>query len=225
MKKLKLVSKIIIGLFAITLMACNDSSSDGSRVETLPFYGDASFTPHWIDANSPELQDFHQIPDFNLLNQDGVVTTAATFENKIYVTDFFFTACPGICPKMTKNMGILHDKFLKDDEVMLLSHSVTPDRDSISVLKEYADERAIDSNKWHLVTGDRAEIYTLGRQQYFIEEDMGLESSMDEFLHTENFVLVDQNRHIRGIYNGLNLTSIDQLIADIKTLKKEGEKI
>jgi len=222
MKKFKLVNKIIAGFFAIALMACNEVAQEGSRVKALPFYEDASFTPQWIDTESPVLKDFHRIPDFDLLNQDGLATTAETFKNKIYVTDFFFTACPGICPNMTKNMGILHDEFLKDEEVMLLSHSVTPDRDSVSVLKAYADERAIDSNKWHLVTGDRAEIYTLGRQYYFIEEDMGLESSVDEFLHSENFVLIDQNRHIRGIYNGLNKTAIDQLIEDIRTLIKEG---
>ena len=225
MKKLKLGNRIILGILVAITFACNSKTSNGSRVEMLPFYGDASFTPQWIAADSPDLNDFHQIPDFNLLNQEGSAITASTFENKIYVTDFFFTACPGICPKMTKHMGILHDEFLKDDDVMLLSHSVTPERDSVPVLKEYADERAIDSNKWHLVTGDRAEIYTLGRHHYFVEEDMGLESSVDEFLHTENFILVDQNKHIRGIYNGLNLTSINQLIEDIKTLKKESKNI
>ncbi|MEL6813164.1 MAG: SCO family protein, partial [Bacteroidota bacterium] len=144
-----------------------------------------------------------------------------TFENKIYVTDFFFTLCPGICPKMTANMSILQEEFKNDSHVLLLSHSVTPERDSISVLKEYALEHGVMSHTWHLVTGDRDEIYTLGRSSYFVEEDLGLVRSKDDFLHTENFVLIDKNKHIRGIYNGLNKGSIQQLIADIHTLKAE----
>ena len=144
-----------------------------------------------------------------------------TFENKIYVTDFFFTRCPGICPRMTKNLGILQDKFENDDEVLLLSHSITPTQDSVPILKQYAEDHDVISGKWHLVTGTQQEIYKLGRKDYFVEEDLGLKKEADEFLHTENFVLVDKNRHIRGIYNGLNKASIRQLKLDIETLKKE----
>ena len=156
-----------------------------------------------------------------MINQEGETVTDKTFDNKIYITDFFFTTCPGICPKMTKNMGILQDEFLKDESVLLLSHSVTPTRDSVSVLKNYAQTKGVVSGKWHLVTGTVEEIYKLGRQDYFIEEDMGLEMEEDDFLHTENFVLIDKDKHLRGIYNGLNKASIRQLIADIKTLKSE----
>ena len=115
----------------------------------------------------------------------------------------------------------LQVEFLKNNDILLLSHSVTPERDSVSVLKDYAEERGILSHKWHLVTGSQQEIYKLGRNDYFIEEDLGLEKEIDEFLHTENFVLIDKNKHIRGIYNGLNKTSINHLIADIKILQKE----
>ena len=118
-------------------------------------------------------------------------------------------------------MAVLQDEFLQDDDVLLLSHSVTPERDSVPVLKEYAENKGVISHKWHLVTGTQQEIYRLGRQDYFVEEDLGLNKEENKFLHTENFVLIDKNRHIRGIYNGLNKTSINQLIADIKTLKKE----
>ena len=137
------------------------------------------------------------------------------------MVDFFFTSCPGICPKMTANMNILQEEFLKDDDILLLSHSVTPEKDSVTVLKRYAEAKDVVSNKWHLVTGSQQEIYKLGRKDYFVEEDLGIEKDVDEFLHTENFVLIDKNRHIRGIYNGLNKTAINQLIADIKTLKAE----
>jgi protein SCO1/2 len=202
-------------------VACNDSKPNKSRVETLPFYNEATFTPHWIVPNDKILDTFHRISPFKLTNQDGVVITEKTFEDKIYVVDFFFTICPGICPKMTANMAVLQDEFLQDNDVLLLSHSVTPERDSVPILKEYAINKGVISQKWHLVTGTQQEIYKLGRKDYFVEEDLGLNKEEDEFLHTENFVLVDKNRFIRGIYNGLNKSSINQLIADIKTLKIE----
>lgn len=211
---------LVIGL----LMGCKDSSvkEKSSRVVSLPYYNDASFTPNWLLANSTEIDTFHSIPDFILVNQLGDTITHTSFESKIYVTDFFFTVCPGICPKMTDNMLLLQEAFLKDDEVRFLSHSVTPKRDSVSVLRDYADNKGIIDNKWHLVTGDRTEIYDLGRNHYFVEEDLGKERDDDDFLHTENFLLIDKNKHIRGIYNGLNKVAITQLIADIQTLKKEG---
>ncbi len=118
-------------------------------------------------------------------------------------------------------MGVLQDAFKNDDEVLLLSHSVTPQKDTVVVLKKYAEAHNVQSVKWHLVTGNRNEIYDLGRKSYFVEEDLGLKKNAEEFLHTENFILVDKHKHIRGIYNGLNKTSIQQLIADIKTLKRE----
>ncbi|GAA0721015.1 SCO family protein [Aquimarina litoralis] len=187
----------------------------------LPYYQDASFTPNWLTPNAKELEDFHKIPNFSLVNQLGKKVTDETFKDKIYVTDFFFTSCSGICPKMTTNMLVLQKEFENDEEVLLLSHSVTPERDSINVLKDYADAKGVMNDKWHLVTGKRDDIYNLGRNYYFVEEDLGETKANDDFLHTENFVLVDKNKHIRGIYNGLNKTSIKQLIADIYTLKSE----
>lgn len=214
-------NKIILFLAIISLVACDESQPNKSRVEKLPFYNEATFTPHWISPNDKMLDTFHRISPFSLTNQEGRNVTEETFKNKIYVVDFFFTICPGICPKMTANMMVLQDEFLKDDDVLLMSHSVTPGRDSVPVLKQYAESEGILSHKWHLVTGTQQEIYKLGRKDYFVEEDLGLNKKEDEFLHTENFVLIDKNRHIRGIYNGLNKTSVNQLIADIITLKKE----
>ena len=211
--------KIAIILFV--LISCKHKSDKSSREGVLPYYNDASFTPNWISNNNSELSNFHSIPEFSLLNQDGNIVTDKTFENRIYVTDFFFTSCPGICPKMTSNMALIQDAFKEDPDILLLSHSVTPDIDSITTLKKYAEANGVISNKWHLVTGNRSEIYDLGRNYYFVEEDLGERKSVDDFLHTENFVLVDNNRHIRGIYNGLNKSSINQLIADTKSLKKE----
>ena len=210
-------------LFLVVLL-CNckgKTEVKSSRVNALPYYNDASFTPHWLEGKTTDLESFHKIPEFTLTNQDGQQITQKTFENKIYVTDFFFTSCPGICPKMTENMSVLQDAFKDDDQVLLLSHSVTPVKDSVSILKHYAEGKGVITNKWHLVTGDRKQIYDLGRQAYFVEEDLGNEKTDDDFLHTENFVLIDKNKHIRGIYNGLNKTAVQQLIADIKTLEIE----
>lgn len=215
-------SNIFLFILLIVFVACKSKKEEkDSRVNILPYYSDASFTPHWLELNSKQLQSFHKIPEFSLTNQEGQQVNSKTFENKIYVADFFFTTCPGICPKMTTNMTIIQEQFKDDSDVLLISHSVTPIKDSVSVLKEYATAKGIKSNKWHLVTGDRQQIYNLGRHAYFVEEDLGETKTEDDFLHTENFVLIDKNKHIRGIYNGLNKTAIQQLIADIKTLKKE----
>lgn len=213
--------KILAILLCSVVFSCKKSNEKTSRVATLPFYKEASFTPYWLTPNSKEERTFHKIPSFSMTNQNGENVTEKTFDNKIYVADFFFTTCPGICPKMTTNMAMLQEAFKTDDEVMLLSYSVTPEKDSVPVLKEYATNKGVDSKKWYLLTGNRKEIYDLGRKAYFVEEDLGEIKPEDDFLHTENFVLIDKNKHIRGIYNGLNKTSITQLITDIKTLKKE----
>jgi protein SCO1/2 len=222
-KLYKPIKLCVLVITSLLLFNCkNDTRKQlDSRVATLPFYKEASFTPHWLKSGSEAQKMFHQIPAFNLMNQEGETITEATFTNKIYVTDFFFTTCPGICPKMTANMDILQQEFKTDAEILLLSHSVTPETDSVPVLKAYAENKGIDSKKWHLVTGKRSEIYDLGRNHYFVEEDLGETKTDADFLHTENFVLIDKNRQIRGIYNGLNKTAVQQLIADIKTLQLE----
>ncbi len=204
---------------AFTLFGCSQSQEADHNAPGLPYYSEATFTPHWLSPDSPELKDFHRIPAFSLINQNGDTITEKTMEGKIYVTNFFFTSCPGICPKMTNNMALIQEAFLQDDQVLLLSHSVTPDYDSVAVLKDYATAKNIVSGKWHLLTGDRDEIYSLGRNSYFVEEDLGVEKTNDDFLHTENIILVDQNRHIRGIYNGLNKAAIAQLVEDVKVLE------
>ncbi|MFK8009505.1 MAG: SCO family protein [Saprospiraceae bacterium] len=216
---MKLYNLLVISSFLF--FGCEEKVENNSRVETLPFYNEATFTPNWLNADDPALNDFHKIAPFALTNQEGEMISEKTFEGKIYITDFFFTICPGICPKLTKNMGTLQEAFLEHDDILLLSHSVTPEMDSVSVLKKYADEHGVISQKWHLATGNQKDIYKLGRKDYFVEEDLGMEKEEDEFLHTENFVLIDKNKHIRGIYNGLNTASVNQLINDAKILRME----
>ena len=195
---------------------------ESSRVDYLPYYNEESFTPHWITPNSKEEKQFHKIPDFKLVNQLGETVTQKTFDNKIYITDFFFASCPGICPQMTSSMFKLQEEFINDSDILFLSHSVTPTLDSVPVLKQYAKMNGVIDNKWHLVTGDKNMIYDLGRNQYFVENDLGTPKDINDFLHSENFLLIDKNKHIRGIYNGLKIASMAQLVIDINALKKEG---
>lgn len=227
---LEVNSTKLVFIFLFTVLAsCKQENQqkttkveETSRVEFLPYYNEESFTPNWITPNSAAEKEFHKIPDFKLVNQVGDTVSHKTFEDKFYITDFFFTSCPGICLKMTGNMLKLQEEFKEDNDILLLSHSVTPTIDSIPVLRKYADKNGIIDEKWHLVTGDKTEIYNLGRNQYFVENDLGIPKDINDFLHTENFLLIDKNKHIRGIYNGLNRASIAQLITDVKALKKEG---
>lgn len=218
---MRIKSKIIIVSTFLFIVTCKKNTVENeSRVAALPFFWEPSFTPNWIAPNSKKLKGFHKISDFNLTNQYGEEVTQKTFQDKIYIADFFFTTCPGICPMMTESMLQLQEEFKNDEDVLLLSHSVTPTIDSVEKLKRYAEEKGV-GNKWHLVTGDKKQIYDLGRNFYFIEENLGEPKDIDEFLHTENFVLIDKNRYIRGIYNSLNRSSLAQLIIDIKALKNE----
>ena len=212
---------LVFFMFFMMLYSCKKEThkiETSSRVEYLPYYKDETFTPYWLTPGSYEEQVFHKIPNFKLINQLGDTITQKTFENKIYITDFFFTTCPGICPKMTRNMIKVQEVFKTNDNVLLLSHSVMPTTDSVAALKGYANSYNIINNKWHLVTGNKKEIYDLGRNHYFVENDLGEEKSIDDFLHTENFLLIDKDKHIRGIYNGLNRASIAQLLIDVKAL-------
>lgn len=189
-----------------------------NETRKLPYYDTADFTPKW---DVPASNSFHQIRPFSLVNQQNEPFTEKDMAGKICVVDFFFTTCPGICPKLTHSMADLQTEFLADDDILLLSHSVMPDRDSVPVLQKYARQKGVNPSRWKLLTGNREEIYDLGRNAYFVEEDEGLKRDSDVFLHTENFVLVDKNRHIRGIYNGLDPNSMQSLMADIKVLEKE----
>jgi protein SCO1/2 len=197
-------------LSLLFIVACKE------KQQLLPYYDTPDFTPKWIMANAKPI---HQIRPFKLINQENHSFTEKDIEGKICVADFFFTTCPGICPKMTNSMADIQQAFIDDDEILLLSHSVTPEKDSVPVLKEYAKEKKVQAKRWKLLTGNKNEIYDLGRRYYFVEEDEGIKKSNDVFLHTENFILIDKQRHIRGIYNGLDPNAIKNLIRDIKVLK------
>lgn len=203
-------------IFAILLESCRVRIVPKNE---LPYYNTPDFTPLWLDSKSADT--VHTIPDFNFTDQQGQKVTRASFEGKITVVDFFFTSCPGICKKLADGMEKVQAAYKADDEVRLLSHSVTPDRDNVAVLKRYAEEHNAINGKWSLVTGARNEIYKIARTAYFADEDMGWKQDSTTFLHTENILLIDKQHHIRGIYKGTIPLQITDLIADIKKLEQE----
>lgn len=192
-----------------------------NKETTLPYFNSAEFTPEWIAKGSLEYNDIHTIPDFNLINQEGNVITKQYYKDKIYVADFFFATCPGICPVLEKNMSKIQERYKDDSAVLLLSHTVMPVKDSVSVLKKYAIDNDIDSKKWNLLTGDKKQIYNLARKGYFADEDFKKTQNADAFIHTENFILVDRKGRIRGVYNGTLALETKRLIRHIEILKKE----
>ena len=219
-------TSFIIGLLII-LLSCGEIKKDSSskniasEQESLPFFNQPDWTPVWIRPTDPEYKKIHQIPSFTLVNQEGKTITEKNVEGKIYVANFFFTTCRNICTKMTNNMHLIQDVYGDDDEIYLLSHSVTPESDSVPRLKKYAIENKISSNKWSLLTGDKSSIYRLAKQEYFAGDTIGLYQTGNEFLHTENFILIDKHRRIRGVYNGTLLVEIERIKEDIAILKKE----
>ncbi|WP_298365341.1 SCO family protein [uncultured Lutibacter sp.] len=184
----------------------------------LPVFNPSDVNPKLVDESIVHVRRNHKVADFKLINQNGDTITQADYENKIYVADFFFTRCMTICPVMTNNIGKLQEVFLNDDDVKFLSHSVTPVIDSVSVLKEYAIKKGVVDKKWNITTGPKAHIYELARKSYFAVLDEG-DGGLQDFIHTENFVLVDKKQQIRGFYDGTDNEDIQRLIDDIKILQ------
>ncbi len=184
------------------------------KIAQLPYFNSPDFTPEWN-------KKVHKIPDFSFLNQNGKPVTNTTYTGKIYVADFFFTKCPGICPKLAKSMNILQDAYASDPDILLLSHTVMPGHDSIPVLAEYAKNNKVDSTKWNLVTGNKKAIYDIARAGYFADEDFIKTQDETSFIHTENFVLIGPEGYIRGVYNGTLPVDIQRLQRHISILKKE----
>ncbi|WBU90958.1 SCO family protein [Cellulophaga omnivescoria] len=183
----------------------------------LPIYQPADFNTELVDSTLLHKKKYHTVANFKLTNQNGETITQDNYANKIYVADFFFTTCQTICPTMTKNMAKIQEVIKDDEDVMLLSHSVTPEIDSVAQLKKYAVNKGVIDSKWNLVTGDRKEIYDLARKSYMAAKtDLNNPYSM---VHTENFVLVDKEKRIRGTYDGTNAKEIKELLEDIRILK------
>ena len=188
--------------------------------EKLKIYNPADVNPRLVDFSMKHITKDHTIADFELTNQNVQKITNKNYKDKIYVADFFFTRCQTICINMAYNMGELQNLYKKDTDIMFLSHSVTPVIDSVTVLKEYADRKGVIDGKWNITTGAKTHIYELARKSYFAVLDEGTGDEND-FIHTEQFVLVDKEKRIRGYYDGTEKEDMEKLKKDIVLLKEE----
>jgi protein SCO1/2 len=200
--------KIIVLNFLVALLAFSCSQE-----KKLPFLG-----PKQVNAKGDTV--YHQIPAFRFLNQDSVFVSEKDVEGKVYVADFFFTTCPTICPKMKTQMLRIYERYKDRDEVRIISHSIDPDFDTPNVLKDYAARLQVKAPKWNLLTGDKTAIYQLGQKSYMVsaQEDP---NEAGGFVHSGAFILVDKNRHVRGIYDGTVEAEVNHLLEDMEILLKE----
>ena len=185
----------------------------------LPIFNPIDFNPELVDVPIQGINENHTVSDFELINQNGKVITQSDYNDKIYVTDFFFTRCPSICPIMSTNMEKLQNTFRKENEVMFLSMSVTPEMDSVPILKKYAEKNGVIDAKWNVTTGDKKHIYNLARKSYFAAVDQG-DGGLQDFIHTPNFILIDRKKRIRGVYDGTKEEEVKRITQDIKRLLK-----
>ena len=191
-------------------------------VEILPVYQPSAVSAALVSQEIRHQKKYHTISNFSLTNQNGQTVTHNTYKGKIYVADFFFTTCQTICPIMTSNMVELQDKLANNPDVLFLSHTVMPEIDTVAQLKKYAIQKKVNATQWNLVTGSKQEIYDLARKQYLVakenpDDPLGL-------VHTENFVLIDTQKRIRGFYDGTQTQEIDRILHDIGVLQNQGKK-
>ena len=202
----------VFGVFIVFMTSCSQL-----KKRELPVFNPSDFDPKLVYTDLRKVNQNHRVKDFSLINQNGVSISSKDYIDKIYVVDFFFTRCPSICPIMTDNMLLIQDEFINNNQIMLLSISVTPMIDSVPVLKKYANEKGVEDAKWNLTTGSKKHIYDLARKSYFAAVDQG-DGDLQDFIHTPNFILVDKEKQIRGIYNGTELNEVSRLIQDIHLL-------
>jgi len=214
LQKYKLFLTIVIVLSAIILSLFYSALKPK---KALPIYNPSMVNPELVDSTVQYISKYHAIDDFSFINQNGKIITQKDYEGKIYVADFFFTTCGSICPKMTTNLVEVQKVFINNPKVMLLSHTVFPETDNVAVLKEYAIKNGVIDSKWNLVTGDKKQIYSMARKSYLAVK-LGKPNELYDMVHTENFVLVDSKRRVRGFYDGTKKEDIERLIDDINFL-------
>lgn len=207
--------KIFILLFSIITVSITISFYIALKPKkTLPVIQPNEVAKELVEKKLWNTKKYHIIKDFKLKNQNGQLVTLSSFEGKVLIVNFFFTSCRDICPKMINHISSLQKKFKYNPNVMFLSHTVMPEVDSVSVLKSYAEKNNIESSKWNLLTGSKQELYKLARESYLVSK----KTNSNTLIHTENIVLVDKKRRIRGFYNGTDSDSIEQLSKDVLIL-------
>jgi len=202
-----------LGLFAWLFLALNGCRMSDDTENQLPFFTTKDLSPQW------NIHPTQEVAAFSFLDQSGKIICSDSLRKGMYLANFFFTSCPGICPKMTNRLLSIQDSLLRLKGVTLLSFSVMPMVDSVGVLKEYEKKYGIHPEIWHLLTGDKAAIYRLGRSSFFADDNTQGDTST--FLHSDKLFLVDRNQHIRGVYNATRQEDMQRVLADVNQLKKE----
>jgi protein SCO1/2 len=213
-KKYKL---FFIGLFVFSVVTIALFYNALKPEKELPIFNPSDVNPELVDSTVQHVGKYHTIADFSFTNQNGKIITQKDYEGKIYVADFFFTTCPTICPIMTTNMVEVQKAFINNDKFKILSHTVTPEIDSVPVLKQYAIKNGVVDSKWNLVTGDKKDIYYIARKSYLAVKT-GKPEELYDMVHTENFVLVDNKKRVRGFYDGTKKEDVNRLISDVNWL-------
>ena len=216
LSQFKLLGLVLLGISAVIVYLFYNALQPK---KILKVYSPAMVNEELVAEEIQHVRKYHTIADFSLTNQNGETITQDDYKDKIYIADFFFTTCPTICPIMTKNMASVQEKIMDDPEVMLLSHSVTPQIDSVAQLKKYALEKGVVDAKWNLVTGNKKDIYELARKSYLAAKTDG-DGGPYDMIHTENFILVDKQKRIRGFYDGTKEEDIQKLLEDLTILKQ-----
>jgi len=217
LKKYKIFLRVLLVVSTIILALFYDALKPK---KVLPIYQPSMVNYELVDSTLQHVKKYHKIAPFSFENQNGKTITQDDYEGKIYIADFFFTTCPTICPKMTANMVNIQEEILNDSTVMLLSYSVTPKIDSVPQLKKYAIEKGVNDEKWNLLTGNKKEIYTMARKSYLVVKENG-DGGPYDMIHTENFILVDPEKRIRGFYDGTDTLAMRELLIDLEILKDE----
>lgn len=187
----------------------------------LPYYNRPDFTAEWLVPGSRGAAAAHRLAPFRLVDQDGRVVSNETLRGTVHVANFFFSTCHAICPRMVTTLKRIERAFAADPNVLIVSYTVAPSSDTVERLHAYGEAMGIPSDRWKLVTGDRATIYRLARRSYFAEKTLGTTRTNGEFLHTENMLLVDREGHLRGVYNATLPVEAGRVIEDVRRLERE----
>jgi len=228
------MSKLLAIIFAASVLVaggCGGPIDDpgGSSISApavkrppskLPVYNSKRMQPTWLHEDPVPEKDIHHVLDFSLTDQQGQTRTLADLDGKLYVSYFFFAGCAGICLKMAEELKRVQDAFGENDEVRLVGHSVTPGIDTVTALAAYGKQKGINPERWHLLTGKKKDIFDLARKSYFAVTD-GQDDDYENLIHTENLVLVDKEKMIRGVYNGTYPQDVNRLMEDIGVLLEE----
>ena len=215
LKKYRIAALFATVAIAITVICCGEKK--------LPIMGERDWEKKMVDGKEVVDTIYHTIPPFSFTNQDGQAVSEKDVEGKIYVADFFFTTCPTICPVMKRQMTKVYNAYKGNPNLKILSHSIDPEHDTPQVLHQYAADLGISGDQWEFLTGPKEKIYDIGMKKYMVvtAEDS---TAAGGFLHSGAFILVDKDKHVRGMYDGTTDEGAEQLIADIATLLKEQGK-